>query len=189
MRVAELDIGTDPSSACWIIPAERSKNGRAIRVPLAPLATSVLARAMGERGAPGAFVFSTTGRAAVSGWSKAKARVDRLIAASRMAVGKEPMAPWRFHDLRRSFATNACDVLHVDPAVADRCLNHVGAGTTSTVSRIYSRNELFDQRRDALAKWAKLLEGEAHVTSGYLISPKQVRTTLAQSYHSPIRQT
>ena len=159
MRVAELDIGSDPSLACWVIPAERSKNGRAIRVPLAPLAAAILTKALGERGEAGPFVFSTTGRAAVSGWSKAKARIDRLIAASRAAAGREPMAPWRFHDLRRSFATNACDVLHVDPAVADRCLNHVGAGTTSTVSRIYSRNELFDQRRDALAKWANLLEG------------------------------
>ena len=165
MRVGELDTGTDPSLACWIIPAERSKNGRAIRVPLAPLATTVLAEALDGRGAAGPFVFSTTGRTAVSGWSKAKARIDRLIAAGRAAAGKEPMDTWRFHDLRRSFATNACDVLHIDPAVADRCLNHVGAGTTSTVSRIYSRNELFDQRRDALHKWADLLERVVGVAS------------------------
>lgn len=57
-------------------------------------------------------------------------------------------------DLRRSFATNACDVLQIDPAVADRCLNHVGASTTSTISRVYGRNEMFEQRRDALRKWS-----------------------------------
>jgi integrase len=159
MRLAEVDIGNDPSLACWIIPAERSKNGRSIRVPLAPCATKILDKSLEARPPSGTFVFTTTGRSPISGWSKAKARIDSIISASRVMQGREPITPWRIHDLRRSFATSACDVLHIDPAVADRCLNHVGAGTTSTVSRIYSRNELFDQRRDALAKWAKLLQG------------------------------
>ena len=106
------------------------------------------------------FVFTTRGDRSISGWSKAKARLDRIIADRRLAhdPSSEPMVPWRFHDLRRSFATHACDVLHIDPAVADRCLNHVGASTSSTVSRIYARNEMFDQRRDALIAWAELIE-------------------------------
>ena len=68
------------------------------------------------------------------------------------------MPPWRLHDLRRGFATQACDLLQIDAAVADRCLNHVGSATTSTIARVYGRSEMFAQRRDALIRWADLLE-------------------------------
>lgn len=105
-------------------------------------------------------MFSTNDENSVSGWSKAKLRLDREIAVIRAKRGDAAMAPWRFHDLRRSFATNACDVLQIDPAVADRCLKHVGASTTSTISRVYGRNEMFEQRRDALRKWSAFF-GEA----------------------------
>jgi integrase len=157
VRVAELALGAEQRGGCWTIPADRSKNGRAIRVPLAHLAGQVLADALRLRAADGPYLFSTTGTSPVSGWSKAKVRLDLKLASWRSEAGEPPLEPWRFHDLRRSFATHACDVLHVDPAVADRCLNHVGASTTSTVARVYARNELYDQRRDALERWADLV--------------------------------
>ena len=158
IRISELDL-SGKAGACWTIPAERSKNGRSIRAPLSDPAKTVIVEALEAREATGDFLFSTTGRSPVSGWSRAKSRLDAIIAARRSAGGQRLLEPWRIHDLRRSFATLACDVLHVDPAVADRCLNHVGAATTSTISRIYGRNELFDQRRDALAGWAVLVQG------------------------------
>lgn len=158
MRATELDLADDRSLGCWTLPASRSKNGRAIRVPLGASAAEILGKAIEARPDDGPFVFSTTGATAISGWSKAKCRIDKAIAAARVVAGiSEPMESWRFHDLRRSFATHACDLLEIDPAVADRCLNHVGASTTSTVSRIYARNEMFAQRREALSKWADLL--------------------------------
>ncbi len=158
MMIAELNLPSDGDHGCWTLPASRSKNGRAIRMPLAPLARHVVAEALAARTVAGEFVFSTTGQTAVSGWSRAKSRIDELIRKRRRRCGVlADMPPWRFHDLRRTFATAACDVLQIDPAVADRCLNHVGASTTSTVSRIYARNEMFEQRRDALVRWAELL--------------------------------
>ena len=157
MRAVEVELAPDRSAGCWTLPATRSKSGRAIRVPLCDAAAHILAEALTE--APGGpFVFSTTGVSAVSGWSRAKCRLDKSISARRLSVGMaEPIEPWRFHDLRRSFATYACDLLEIDPAVADRCLNHVGATTTTAVSRVYARNEMFSQRREALTKWANLL--------------------------------
>jgi integrase len=158
MRVAELDLPCDGDEGCWTLPEGRSKNGRAIRMPLAPLARRVVAEALASRTVDSEFLFSTTGKTPVSGWSRAKTRIDKLIRKRRRRRGVlADMPPWRFHDLRRTFATAACDVLQIDPAVADRCLNHVGASTTSTVSRIYGRNEMFQQRRDALVGWAELL--------------------------------
>ena len=157
MRLVELDLPPDAKEGCWNLPAGRSKNGRAIRVPLAPLARSVLESALLLRFAESPFVFTTVGDHPISGWSRAKTRLDRIIARNRRATGQIPesMTPWRFHDLRRSFATHACDILRIDPAVTDRCLNHVGASTTSVVSRVYARNEMFDQRREALTQWSE----------------------------------
>lgn len=170
MRVEELDL-LDPSAAVFTLPGSRTKNGRAIRVPLSPLALSVISAAMDarpvidEKGGRSQLIFSTTGSTPASGWSKAKARLDNLIIKARAEatreVGQEaqPLVPWRIHDLRRSFASLACDVLHIDPLVADRCLNHVGASTTSTISRVYGRSEMLDQRRAALNAWGDLLHG------------------------------
>jgi integrase len=158
MRAAEIDLAPDRGAGCWTLPASRSKSGRAIRVPLCDAAANILRQAIAERPDQGPFIFSTTGVTAVSGWSKAKGRLDKSIATRRLSIGvAEPIEPWRFHDLRRSFATHACDLLEIDPAVADRCLNHVGASTTTAVSRVYARNEMFSQRREALTKWADLL--------------------------------
>jgi len=157
IRCAELDLPNDDPEGCWIIPADRSKNGRALRVPLAGQARTVVEAALKTRPKGCAFLFSTTAKTSVSGWSKAKSRIDGLIAQGRSERRQPPMADWRFHDLRRSFATSACDVLGIDPAVADRCLNHVGAGTTSTISRVYARNEMYQQRADALRRWGELV--------------------------------
>jgi integrase len=159
LRLSELDLPPGEQEGCWTIPAARSKNGRAIRVPLSAAARRVIEAAARQRSVVGPYLFTTTGRTAASGWARAKRRLDDRIAEARLArqaLGEMP--PWRLHDLRRAFATAASDILHVDPAVADRCLNHVGSSTTSTIARVYGRNEMFDQRQDALRKWAELVE-------------------------------
>lgn len=154
MRVDELTLQPN-GNVVWTLPAARSKNGRAIRSEFPPTVGKILKRAIASRPAGSHLVFSTNGSTPISGWSKAKARIDGLIAADDVEFPDAmPLAPWRFHDFRRSFATIASDELGIDRAVADRCLNHVGASTTSTISRVYARSELFDQRREALRAWS-----------------------------------
>jgi integrase len=182
IAVSELDLPED-GQGVFTLPANRSKNDRAIRVPLSPLARSVVDRALAARpiiestGKPSPLLISTTGTTPASGWSKAKARLDGYIMEAREAraaeSGEEAEAiqPWRLHDLRRAFATAACDILHIDPAVADRCLNHVGASTTSTISRVYGRSEMFDQRRAALTAWGALLERELRAEAATNVVP------------------
>jgi integrase len=153
MRVSELEFAADGRPTAWVLAASRSKNGRAIRVPLSPPAAALIEGALADRPAVCEYVFTTTGDAPISGWSKAKRRLD-----SGVADDGGPIEPWRIHDLRRSFATVACDRLQVDPAVADRCLNHVGSSTRSTVARIYGRSEMYAQRAAALGAWAELIE-------------------------------
>lgn len=164
MLIGEIDL-TDAECAVFTLPVARSKNKRALRVPLSPLTRAVLVEAMADEKRPGdaQLIFTTTGESVISGWSKAKRRLDAIIVANRAKVAAEtgvdpaPLEPWRLHDLRRSFATLACDVLHVDPAVCDRVLNHVAASTSTTVSRVYGRSEMFDQRKAALFAWGELL--------------------------------
>ncbi|MCE1237076.1 MAG: site-specific integrase [Hyphomicrobiales bacterium] len=169
VRLDELDL-ENGGGAVWTLPPTRSKNGRALRIPLAPEAVATLRDAIARR--PDVrpvcpFVFSTTGSTPISGWTRAKAALDREIHAAReeAAVGTgEPakrMEHWTLHDLRRGFATVAVDVLHLDAAVVDRCLNHVAAGTSSVVARVYQRSEMLDQRRAALGAWARLVVGSS----------------------------
>ena len=97
-REVDLDAGT------WTIAKERCKNGKAHTVDLSPEATLLL-DPLGDVAAPRLmrngegkedFVFSTTGRTPVSGFSKTKARID---ARMREILG-DKFRPWRTHDLQ-----------------------------------------------------------------------------------------
>ena len=169
LPVEELTIDWTANSADgkWTIPGERVKNGRALNVPLSALAVRTIRAAMDDPARPkeSRFVFTTTGTTSVSGFRKAKDRLDRNIADAREAAAKtgriaSAMPHWTVHDLRTSFATQAAELLHIDIAVVDRMLNHVATATTSKIARIYNMSELFEQRREASNAWADLLERE-----------------------------
>jgi integrase len=163
IRLSEMEISNfeNRGGGVWTLPSERTKNGRAIRVPLPPLAYEIISATRCNPMRPNQcdLLFSTTGETPPSGWTKAKRRLDSIIGKNRWRAGNAAEMPhWRIHDFRRSFATLACDELQIDPTVADRCLNHVGAATTSTISRVYARNEMFEQRKAALTAWSALLQ-------------------------------
>ena len=138
MRWGEIDF----DKACWTIPGSRTKNGAEHIVHLSAPAQAILRDLGGDSLAEG-LLFTTTGVTPISGISKAKARLDK-------ASG---ITDWRLHDLRRTAVTHMVD-LGINPAVADRILNHVAASTMSVVQRAYQRSALLDQRRHALDAWA-----------------------------------
>ena len=144
--------------ATWTIPAGRAKNGAAHVVHLAPEARAVLAGV--PRFAGGDLVFTTTGKTAVSGYSKAKARMDVAIAAGRaeatVANGAkaEPMPGWRLHDCRRSAVTWLAGA-GFPPHVCDKLLNHVATTGLSDVARVYQRAQFLPERKAALEAWAR----------------------------------
>ncbi|BAI96746.1 integrase [Sphingobium sp. TA15] len=168
--IAELDLASDeaPHDAVWTLPSGRTKKANALRVPLSSLARSIIKEAIAHPDRPkeSEFVFTTTAETSVSGFSKAKKRLDAEIQAARVKLAATQgtkavtMPHWILHDLRTTFNTLACDVLGVDAHVADRILNHVATATTSKVMRIYNRAELFEPRKKALQAWADLLERE-----------------------------
>jgi integrase len=126
-------------------------------VPLSADAHSILQSIRAMCGGDG-LVFSTNGVTSVTGFSKAKRRLDtamlelsreRSAGASRDFV---PTAPWTLHDLRRTLVTGL-PRLGVAVAVAEKIIDHK-SGTFGGVVGVYQRHEFADERRKALDAWA-----------------------------------
>jgi len=132
---AELDL----DQGMWSIPRERSKNDRANEVPLSTPALEII------KGLPryGDLVFTVTGMTPVSGFPRAKRRLDELSGVT----------DWRFHDLRRTAATGMARMA-VPPHVIEKVLNH-SSGSVSGVAAIYNRYGYLDEKRAALDEWAQ----------------------------------
>jgi integrase len=171
LLVSELQMAPlgNPDDAVWNLPAGRTKRANALRVPLSPLARKLIEEALAapERPKTSPFVFSMTGDTPVSGYAKAKRRLDRIIHEMRIETaelaGREVVAMehWTIHDLRTTFSTLASEVLGADIAIVDRILNHVATATTSKIMRVYNKSELFEPRKRVLREWAELIEREA----------------------------
>ena len=105
-------------------------------------------------------VFTTTGSTAVSGFSRAKRRLDvAMLKAKRVELGArkaDSIPDWTLHDLRRT-ATTGMARLNFPPNVVDKVLNHA-SGTIRGVAAIYNRFEYLEERRAALDTWGSYVE-------------------------------
>lgn len=161
MRWSELDM----ERRRWVLPAERTKNGREHIVPLSPLAVSILEaqpRIANSKGDDSDFVFTTTGEGPVSGFGRAKRQLDAAVAEliSEEGLGASPMPGWTLHDLRRTTATGL-QRLGVAVVVTEKVLNHV-SGDLRGVAGIYQRHPFSKEKRDALNRWAGFVEHLVH---------------------------
>jgi integrase len=92
MSWAEVDL----EKSLWTIPPGRMKGNVAHEVPLASAAVELLKSLPRWQG--GDFVFSSSGgQSPIRGFSKLKRRIDAALG--------DKVAPWRFHDLRRTMRT------------------------------------------------------------------------------------
>jgi integrase len=150
MQWDEVDLET----GVWNIPKTKAKNGVGHEVQLSPEAIEILKalpRITPAKGHP-AFVFSTNAKTAVSGFSRAKERLDAFMAARAGGA----VDPWILHDLRRS-ATTKMAALRIAPHVVDKILNH-SSGTISGVAAVYNKHQYGDERRAALAAWGRAVD-------------------------------
>jgi integrase len=135
-----------------MIPGTRTKNGRALVLPLPAVAIELLAAVPKQSG--GDFVFGRGGDTPFSGWSAAKLLLDARIA---ITTGKA-LPHWTLHDLRRSMRSGL-GKLGVPPHIAELAINHVKGG----VEAIYDRYRYEREIAAALARWAEhvlaLVEG------------------------------
>jgi integrase len=158
----------DLHKALWVIPAERMKADAPHVVPLTDEAIEIL------KGLPkfeqGQFLFSTTfGKIPVSGFSKAKNRMDGLMREALRAVamergedaGKVKLENWRLHDVRRTVRTQLSS-LPVTDLVRELVIAHAKPG----LHRVYDQYAYLDEKRRALELWAQRLWNIVEPTTG-----------------------
>lgn len=157
----------DRSTLAWIIPRDRTKNKLEHRLPINRIMLLELdCLAGGNKWPSDGFVFTTNGKSPISGYAKIKTRLDKFITAALPKIN-----PWRFHDLRRTFATNM-QRLGVRFEVTEALLNHVGS-SRSGIAAVYQRHDWSKEKMAALESYAeslsRLLATGQFITAGYLI--------------------
>ena len=155
MRRSELDL----EKRIWTIPGERTKNDKVHTVHLSDLAIEIIERLPQIGDAD--LLFTTNETTPVSGFSKAKDRLDTLM-------GDPP--EWILHDLRRT-ATSGMARLGIAPHVVDKILNHT-AGTIRGVAAIYNRYQFEPERKAALEAWARFVESLVRPSPSNVVGPR-----------------
>jgi integrase len=174
---AELERLGDASRAAWIIPGTRTKNGRDHLVPLSPLAQDLVLELLESLGQSDEFLLSTYSRhrkGSVSGKSIAQAMKNF---GRRLAGDIPAVRTWRAelptpHDLRRTVGTRLAE-LRVPKEVRDRVLNHAARDVGS---KHYNLHDYADEKRDALNRWAKLVNALVTGTGTAVVDLSDVRT-------------
>ncbi len=118
-------------------PASVMKNGKEHHCPIGPLTEYVLLQTIPIDG----YYFSplrAVGRP-FSAWSKSKNRLDGMI----------DIDPWRVHDLRRTWSTNAAR-LDIPPHITARILSHTSE--EAKVAKIYNRYRYRTEMAEAMHK-------------------------------------
>jgi integrase len=156
-RWREFDLG----ARVWTVPPERFKSDATHLVPVTDAVAGILQTLPRFRN--GDHLFSTTfGEKSVSGFSKAKERLDRMMLRTLKALarkqGDEPahvtLEPFVLHDIRRTMRTRLSG-LRVPEPVAEMVIGHGKKG----LARTYDQHQYLAEMREALEAWeARLRE-------------------------------
>lgn len=136
---AEFDL----ARGWWTIPAERSKNGLAHRVPLSPQAVKIL-KAWRDPDGDSPWVFPSS-RKTGPHIAHAQKAIERIVRSSGV--------DFRGHDLRRTAASLMVGA-GVSRLVVSKILNHVETGVTA----VYDRHSYDLEKRAALDFWGKRVD-------------------------------
>lgn len=151
-RWREFDLG----KKLWTVPPERFKSDASHMVPLSEDALAVLEDLPEFK--KGDHLFTTTfGERPVSGFSKAKMRLDarmrltlRALTRRRGEDGlKVELDPFVIHDVRRTVRTGL-SALRVPEPVAEMVIGHGKKG----LARVYDQHRYETEMREALEAWA-----------------------------------
>jgi integrase len=147
-EIAEMEWGEiDFDARTWTLPRVRAKNDQAHTAPLSDPAIAIL-KTVPRVAGNGGYVFTTNGETPISGFAKAKERLDGVLPPD--------MPAWTLHDLRRTFASG-CARLGVDLHVVEKCLNHV-SGSFAGIVGVYQRHDFAGERRAAMDTWGRYVE-------------------------------
>jgi integrase len=152
----------------WIIPPSRTKNKKEHQLPLAPLAREIISKV---ESISDDLLFTITGSTAISGWSKMKPKLDKLMGEpcakcegsgeidkkDCMVCGGKgySLTDWRIHDLRRTAITGMARA-GADLHVIERAVNHT-SGSFGGIVGVYQKHRFADEMKSALEAWANLV--------------------------------
>jgi len=139
---AEVDFGT----AKWSIPAENSKNGKAHKVHLSPLALKLLKELKSYAG-NSEFVLPTMQTTLKGDVPIAERSLTKAAERAQITVG---IPKWVPHDLRRTAASQLAE-LGVLPHVVEKIQNHTMQG----VMAVYNRYDYAKECKAALDLWSR----------------------------------
>lgn len=166
MSRPELDL----DASWWTIPASRTKNSLAHRVPLAPTAAELVGDIL-ECAPSSPWVFPSPMREGPI------ATLQKPVRRLRQLTG----IAFRIHDLRRTAASNMTSIGIARPTVA-RVLNHL----ERDVTRVYDRYSYDREKRDALERWAiellAIVEKDAPTEEFKLVPPVESDVDQPQGY-------
>jgi integrase len=125
----------------WTLPEARNKVKVDLIRPLSPAAHELVAKLprIGKTG----YVFTTTGRSGLGGFTHFKRKLDRASGVKG----------WTLHDLRRT-ARSLMSRAGISSDHAERCLGHVIGG----VRGVYDRHEFHAEKKHAFEALAALIE-------------------------------
>ena len=179
LRWQDLD-GLDGHAPLWTLPREATKADRAHTVPLSPEAAAILNDLPRHEGP---YVFTTgDGSRPVSGFTPVKRRLDKAMLAALREAAEEAggdletveLPPWKLHDLRRTAASGMAR-FGTPPHVVAAILNHA-PGATQGITAVYNRYSYAEERRTALATWARCLSSLTQEDFGNVVAFKAAKT-------------
>ncbi|MEZ5708115.1 MAG: site-specific integrase [Blastomonas sp.] len=156
MQWTELDRDREE----WTVPGERAKNGNYHLVPLSAQALALIDDLAGgdewPRQGP---VLTLDGERSLGGFSKARRELDEKI---DKALAEKPDASafeqhWVIHDLRRTMATGL-QRMGIRFEVTEAVLNHTGR-SKGGIAGVYQLYEWRDEKREALVRWGREIQG------------------------------
>jgi integrase len=164
---AEFDLAPfDTSGGWWTIPAARSKNKLAHRVPLSPLATDLVRQLLAFSDGSPWLIPSPRGKGPIT-----ERAMTRAISNNRAVFGIDHFTP---HDLRRTAASHMTG-MGIPRLVVSKVLNHAETGITA----VYDRHSYDQEKRQALETWARKLQSIITGETGNVVAIR--RGTVASS--------
>lgn len=160
MKWEEVDL----DKGIWHLPGDRNKSKRDHILPLPKAVIAIL----NELPRLGPFVFTCDhkGKKPYAGQSRLKKIIDRETKAKNLA-------PWTFHDFRRT-ARTGMTALGVSEEVAERVINHAQGRLVA----VYNQYKYLDEKRDALERWSRhvlRVVGQGRAAANVVAFPTPVR--------------
>lgn len=148
-NIAKAELLLDQPLPMWELPGERSKNREGHRVPLSPLAISLIKDASALSGDSDYLFPSPRGTGPIGSGAATK--------GMQRARSTFCLADFRVHDLRRTAATGMAE-LGVSPHTISLVLNHISARTGTITTAVYVKYSYDREKREALDAWGNRLQ-------------------------------